>query len=578
MTSHIYPKTINNNTYYYYQRTYREKIDKNAKGTNKGSGKSKVRTESIYLGTADTIFEKLKEKHEAIEVKSIDFGFCSAVYQTACEIGLIDLLKKYITGTTNGIPRWIFFALTVINRLQNATSKEKTGQWSEKTILPQLLDFKPKQIEGKIFWEAAESIISEKELKIKRMNEPEIKNELFSGIDDEIFQNIEQELFVKLCDYTNMNPDILFYDTTNFFTYIEEPARSCLAKTGHNKESRHHLKQVGLAICIDKEYGIPLFYRLYRGNNHDSSTFKGIANEMMSQLNLGFKNVKDLVLVLDKGNNSRVNFLELKDKINWIGSLVLSQYPELEGIAVEEMKESFDDTSYLRLEKEIMGIECVVLLTYNEKLKRKQTNSLEGGIEKLKNKIIKKCSEYKRAPRTLPAGIKSLIKESRYGKFLNAEIRNGKIEFSLNNLTIKEHKKNFGKNLLFSSDKTKESAWIIQQYKAKYAVEDDFKLLKLPDLIRFRPIRHWTDTKIRAFGFCCVMALTVIKVMQLKALKAGLSMSANVLKEELSDLRLVAMVYDDKTSQTKITTPSSVQKKLWEVFNLEQIKTELTIH
>ena len=41
---------------------------------------------------------------------------------------------------------------------------------------------------------------------------------------------------------------------------------------------------------------------------------------------------------------------------------------------------------------------------------------------------------------------------------------------------------------------------VITEYHAKERIDDDFKLLKLPKLIRWRPCRHWSDTKIRAFG------------------------------------------------------------------------------
>ena len=46
MSEKIYPKIINGKTYYYLQSTYREKINPNDKGKNRGSGKSKVKTKN----------------------------------------------------------------------------------------------------------------------------------------------------------------------------------------------------------------------------------------------------------------------------------------------------------------------------------------------------------------------------------------------------------------------------------------------------------------------------------------------------------------------------------------------------
>ena len=59
MSEKIYPKIINGQTYYYLQSTYREKINPADKGKNRGSGKSKVKTKNIYLGSASAIKKKL---------------------------------------------------------------------------------------------------------------------------------------------------------------------------------------------------------------------------------------------------------------------------------------------------------------------------------------------------------------------------------------------------------------------------------------------------------------------------------------------------------------------------------------
>jgi transposase len=136
----------------------------------------------------------------------------------------------------------------------------------------------------------------------------------------------------------------------------------------------------------------------------------------------------------------------------------------------------------------------------------------------------------------------------------------------------------FGKNLLFCANPQAETGWIIEQYRGKDRIEDDFKLLKTPELIRWRPCRHWTDTKIRAFGFCCVMALVLLRVMELKAAKAGMRMSPLLLKEELTDLKEITLVYDTNTADTQITARSSVQQRLWNLFDLDTVQKALTGH
>ena len=45
--------------YCYYKRSYRVKIDPACKGKTKGTGKSKVIFETIYLGTLEAVIKKL---------------------------------------------------------------------------------------------------------------------------------------------------------------------------------------------------------------------------------------------------------------------------------------------------------------------------------------------------------------------------------------------------------------------------------------------------------------------------------------------------------------------------------------
>lgn len=578
MPWNIYPKQINGRTYYYAQRSHRERAATSGAGKNK---KSKVTTESVYLGSAQSIVEKFKASPKPIEARHRDFGFVAAVYQTAVTIGLVDLLKEHIPGQRFGTPRWLYFMLPIINRLQAATSKQQMGKWAKGTILPELLDFDPAKLNSKTFWYVTDDVISEQELRERREETPELEEELFVGLDDTVFVRIENQLTEKLKQNFGLFAHTLLYDTTNFFTYIEAPARAKLANTGHNKDAHHHLRQVGLALCVDKEWGIPLFYRLYRGNVQDAKTFSGVVTELVAAIRKGFEHVDELVLVLDKGNNSEDNFEALKGKLNWIGSLVPTHHKDLLELPLDHYEGNWTDCRYHRLVRTVMGIECTLVLTYNEKLARKQQHSLENGIEKLKKQIRQKWTGYKNAPKSVPAGITSLIKQSRYGNYVDVACEHGEPVFYQTEQAknaIAEQRKRFGKNLLFANGDQAQAPWIIELYRSKDRIEDGFKLLKHPELIRWRPCRHWTDTKIRAFAFCCIMAMVIIRVMERMTAMAGLPMSPRLIKEELDDLKEVIMLYDDKHADSKITKRSTVQQRLWELFGLSAIEEQITLH
>jgi len=71
------------------------------------------------------------------------------------------------------------------------------------------------------------------------------------------------------------------------------------------------------------------------------------------------------------------------------------------------------------------------------------------------------------------------------------------------------------------------------------------------------------------------MALLLIQVMLQKVERAGLRMSAAVPKEELTDLKEKAMLYDENHAVMKVSHRSSIQQRLWDLFRLETVEQRL---
>lgn len=581
---HIAEKNIEGRRYYYLQHSQRVK-DKNGKS-------GRIKTSSVYLGTAENLLERLKQnKKKPLEVELKEFGLLAALLQVSTDLGLLEILQQRFAGSRFGVPRWLFFFLTIINRIHDATSKEQMAAWTKKTVLPELLQFDANDLNSKAFWYATNDVISEGELKFAREAKghlteeklaplkeanPELFNDLFAGVDDAVFHEIVDELFSNIKARFHIPEPAIVYDTTNFFTYISNPAYSELAKVGHNKDYRHHLRQVGMALAVDKAYGIPFYYRVYRGNSHDSKTFAGVINELLEKIKTHFPDIGDLVLILDKGNNSQKNFQQLAGKINWVGSLDQSKYPEFWKLDPSTNYEGqYQDVFYHAVNKKILGTECLLVNTYRPSLARKHEFTMQAGLVKLTNEIQQKWDAYKERPTELPAGIKSMMTASRYGKFLKLQIEDSRLIYAILEDERANARERFGKNLLFTDNVKADAIWVIENYDSKYKIEESFKLIKNPNLVCFRPIRHFTDTKIAAFSFCCVIALMLIRVLELLCSESGMKMSPELIKEELNDIKAVTLVYGTKDVEMEITRRSSVQQKLWDLLRLQEVVEQL---
>lgn len=564
-------------TYYYYKESFRVKINPNDSGRSRGSGKSRVTSRADYLGTAEEIRDIVKRGREPKRVVLRNFGLPAAAYQTAKLLNLPQILEEHIPGSRYGVPRWIYFFVTILNRLDHASSKNRMGRWLKKTILPEILGINPKAFTSKTFWYVTDDVISEKALQEHRAEKGE-EDDLFVGLEDSVFTAIEVALFRRINALMNLSPQVICYDTTNMYTYIDEPKRSALAATCHSKDGKHHLRHVGLLMAVENRHGVPLTSRVYRASTHDSKVFSFMLADLLKTIRSLCGEDSDLVLVFDKGNNHSGMMTKMDASIGWVGALVPSHYPDLLEKDVSAYAGVWKGIPYYRCLRSVHEMECVLILTYNDATARKQMHSLERGITKLKKEIFAKWQGYKKPKRTITEGIKSLVKKSRYGIYVTVEVREGTLTIEENREEIEKRKKRFGKNIIFSNMLEAETGFLIDTYREKNIIEDDFKLLKDPTIIRFRPIRHWTDSKIRAYAFCCVVSMTLMRVMQWLTEQAGYAMSPGLLKEELSDLKEVVMIYSLTDARRKVSDCSSVQKKLWEIFNLDPIAEQLSLH
>ncbi|MGB8953323.1 MAG: hypothetical protein WCC06_11740 [Candidatus Aminicenantales bacterium] len=64
-----------------------------------------------------------------------------------------------------------------------------------------------------------------------------------------------------------------------------------------------------------------------------------------------------------------------------------------------------------------------------------------------------------------------------------------------------------------------------------------------PAFIRWLPMYHWTDSKIRVHGLTCVMALLYLSLLQMKLKSAGLDLSLDRAMQILRGIRLAICFY-----------------------------------
>ncbi|GAH26031.1 unnamed protein product, partial [marine sediment metagenome] len=193
------------------------------------NGKPRI-VKQIYLGTIKRILEKFEQPLARPdipeEVDHKDFGSLAALLSIAEKIGLVEIIDQHSKKRKQGISVGSYLLLGTVNRAISPQSKSGIAAWYEETILPRILKIPPSLIDGKNFWDNMEYLSQEK------------------------IEAIELDISRVLIDKFHLHLECLFYDTTNFFTFIDSATESILAKRGHNKAHRGDLKQVNLVLLV----------------------------------------------------------------------------------------------------------------------------------------------------------------------------------------------------------------------------------------------------------------------------------------------------------------------------------------
>ncbi len=219
-----------------------------------------------YLGKANDLLSRLQGLTNNIKLKSYSHGAIAALLKEANKLNICAIINAHVKSERkytskkpirNNLTAGSTFLLAAIGRLCMPTSKDGFYDWAKRTSLEYLLRTNLSKVDSQHFWD------------------------LMDALPVENIDLIEQEILQKVFAIYHPNSQSLFFDTTNFFTYIDTTNTRCtVAKRGKNKQKRADLRQIGLAMVVTKEDMIPLFHLTYDGNQHDSKVFNSIVTDL----------------------------------------------------------------------------------------------------------------------------------------------------------------------------------------------------------------------------------------------------------------------------------------------------------
>lgn len=516
-----------------------------------------------YLGTAETLLVRLRDG-EAFRIKSYSHGDTSALLGVAEELDLVNLINKHIPDLKNGNKpiRDNFsvggsLVLAAIGRACHPTSKASWYDWSKTTSLEFSLKNSLKKLDSQHFWDQMESV-------------PE-----------EAIEKIEDGIVRQLIRTYGIKPGCLFYDTTNFFTFIDSANQRCkLPKRGKNKQKRYDLRQIGMALLVSQKEQYPLFHQIYEGNQNDITVFKDNFKSMIRRLSRIYEDIADITIVFDKGNNSKANFRKLDDSKNlhYVAGLVPYHFKELikeANLHFDEMEIDGEKVPVYRLKKEIWGEERTCIINISRQLWEGQIRGIHQHLEKKYTALCEYKQRLENPKRKKKVDADIVLKKLKNiirGQFIEDILKYEIIQLKDGNPSFDwyldkdafDHLKNevLGRKITVTNRHDWNSEEIMKAYRGQAKVEYAFRTLKNPWHLSVRPQYHWTDQKIRVHILICIIAYLLTMVAYSKARKAGYRKNVQNLMDDLACIRLAGHV-KQKSNKIKFQLedmPKNIQK------------------
>ena len=146
----------------------------------------------------------------------------------------------------------------------------------------------------------------------------------------EELESLQVELARRVRQDFSLSTDSLFYDATNFFTFIDSRNRHCdLPQRGKNKQHRGDLRQFQLGLLVSRDGWVPLLGKLFRGNYNDVTTFPSALEAIIQECRALEIAPAQVTLVADKGNISKANWQALDASgLGHVVSLTPGLYPD----------------------------------------------------------------------------------------------------------------------------------------------------------------------------------------------------------------------------------------------------------
>lgn len=492
-----------------------------------------------YLGTVEGLGEEQIEKLIAGLQRAIgreagkdplegmfvgrDFGHVYAVSEIWKTLGLSEILARLGIAGEASFPAAELIKLMVVNRVCDPCSKLALLDWLDTVHFP---GFEQKPSYHHLL-RAMDRLLA-----VKEKAEPLVAKKFLSMFDSPL--------------------DLVFYDITS--TYFEGDASvedDDIRRFGYSRDGRFDRRQVTLGVVMTRD-GIPLCHHVFPGNTVDKTTVAGVVKDLKERFAIG-----RVIFVADRGMLSDPNLETLlNEELGFIVAHPL-RHSAIAREVIQGIGKRFDRSAGEEQFADELRTNLRFVLAFSPEIAAEVTEGRKRRLRQadafIRETLRRLDNPAPRGRKPTPQGtydrIRDYLRDKKLLSFYTMEVRENGVVVAPNKEIRKWEETIDGMLLLETTDLQSPPADIVRRYKELAEIERGFRTLK--SALKLRPVFHWTQDRIKAHVFVCVLALQIERLMRHRLRSVSVRRAIDRLRQiKVGEARIV----DIKTRAIRAST------------------------
>jgi len=372
---------------------------------------------------------------------------------------------------------------------------------------------------------------------------------------------LETFLFDKNRTLFNMSVDVVFFDVTTF--YFESQQADTLRDFGFGKDGKINEVQVVMALLIDAD-GRPITFELFPGNTFEGHTLLTTLDRLKDRFQ-----IRQVVIVADKGLNSKLNLKEIKDRgYDYIVSCRLKNLPQ------KTKDLALDDSGYTSITEGALWGESNAtsaakkkkttdpdlqpetphhtfkykVFDYTNVVKYKDEGQDKTVTVKLAEKLICTWSskraakdradrqrQIEKAEKAIQANQKSILNHRGYKRYIQTGSADTDVSLRLDQDKIDAEARFDGYAALQCSRPDMDAVAVMRAYRQLLKIEESFRVMKTT--LRTRPVFVWSPAHVKGHFVMCFLAFVLERELEYRLNKRGIDYSPERIKTALRSMQ-----------------------------------------